>query len=126
MKYPNGRYYVQVKDHRYKIHPTENIIIRKRDPPTSLRNQYQVRIETQIRKNQKVIKNDNDQLIVKKYPKNKNKHPIIQQQKFKPSNCPNCKQNIWLELDKGYYCTNCEYISNKQRHQIDKKSSQTR
>ena len=120
MKYLNGEYYVEVKDHRYKIHPTENIILRLRDEPKSLRTQYQVQNETQIRKNQKVIKNDNDQLVVKNYPKNKNKQPIIQQQKFKPPNCPSCKQNTWLEFDKGYYCTNCEYIINKQKHQIDK------
>ena len=121
MKYLNGEYYVEVKDHRYKIHPTENIILRKRDPPTSLRTQYQVQNETQIRKNQKVIKNENDnnQLVVKNYPKNK--QPIIQQRKFKPPNCPSCKQNTWLEFDKGYYCRNCEYIINKQKHQIDKK-----
>ena len=120
MKYLDGNYYVEVKDHRYKIHPTENIIVRKRDPPTSLRTQYQVQNETKIRKNQKVIKND-DQLIVKNYPKNKNKQPIIQQQKFKPPTCPSCKRNNWLEFDKGYYCQNCEYILNKQKHQIDKK-----
>ena len=119
MKYLNGEYYVEVKDHRYKIHPTEKIILRKRDPPKSLRTQYQVQNETQIRRNQKVVKNDNDQLIVKNYPKNK--QPIIQQQKFKPPNCP-CKQNNWLEFDKGFYCTNCEYIINKQKHQIDKKT----
>ena len=118
MKYLNGEYYVEVKDHRYKIHPTENIILRKRDPPTSLRTQYQIQNETQIRKNQKVIKNDDNQLIVKNYPKNK--QPIIQQQKFKPPNCPSCKQNTWLEFDKGYYCTNCEFIINKQKHQINK------
>ena len=118
MKYLNGEYYTEVKDHRYKIHPTENIILRKRDPPSSLRTQYQVQNETQIRKNQKVIKNDNDELIVKNYPKNK--QPIVQQQKFKPPNCPSCKQNTWLEFDKGYYCQNCEYIINKQKHQIDK------
>ena len=121
MKYLNGEYYVEVKDHRYKIHPTENIILRKRDPPTSLRTQYQVQNETQIRRNQKIIKNDNDQLVVKNYPKNKNKQPFIQKQKFKPPNCPSCKQNNWLEFDKGYYCQNCEYIINKQKHQIDKK-----
>ena len=119
MKYLNGEYYVEVKDHRYKIHPTENIILRKRDPPTSLRAQYQVQNETQIRRNQKVIKNDNDQLLVENYPKNK--QPIIQQQKIKPPNCPSCKRNNWLEFDKGYYCQNCEYIINKQKHQIDKK-----
>ena len=120
MKYLDGKYYVEVKDHRYKIHPTENVILRKRDPPTSLRTQYQVQKETQIRKKQKVIKNDNDQLLVKKYPKNKNKQPIIQQQKFKPPNCLSCTQNNWLEFDKGCYCQNCEYIMNKQKHQIDK------
>ena len=120
MKYLNGEYYVEVKDHRYKIHPTENIILRLRDQPKSLRTQYEVQNETQIRRNQKVIKNDNDQLVVKNYPKNKNKQPIIQQQKFKPPNCPSCKQNTWLEFNKGYYCTNCEYIINKQKHQIDK------
>ena len=114
MKYLNGEYYVEVKDHRYKIHPSENIILGKRDPPKSLRTQYQVQNETQIRRNQKVIKNDNNQLVVKNYPKNENKQPKL-------PNCPSCKQNTWLEFDKGYYCTNCEYIINKQKHQIDNK-----
>ena len=86
MKYLNGEYYVEVKDHRYKIHPTENIIIRIRDPPTSLRTQYQVQNEIKIRKNQKVIKNDNDQLIAKKnilkinnqlFNKQNSNHPIV-------------------------------------------------
>ena len=75
MKYLSGDYYVEVKDHRYKIHPTENTILRKRDEPKSLRTQYQVQNETQNRRNQKVFKNDNDQLTVKGYPKNK-KQPI--------------------------------------------------
>ena len=97
MKYLNGEYYVEVKDHRYKIHPTENIILRKREQPQSLRTQYQVQNETQIRKNQKVVKNNNDELIVKSYPKNKNKQPIIQQQL---PNCPSCKRNNWLEFDR--------------------------
>ena len=47
-----GEYYGEVKDHRYRNHPTENIILRKRDPPASLRSQYQVQNETHIRKNQ--------------------------------------------------------------------------
>ena len=72
-----------------------------------------------IRKNQKVIKKDNDQLIVKNYPRNK--QPFIQQPKFKPPNCPSCKQNMWLEFDRGYYCCKCDYIINKQKHQVDKK-----
>ena len=117
MKYLNGEYYVEVKDHRYKIHLTENVILRKRDPPTALRTQNQIQNETKNRRNQKVIKNDNDQLIVENYPKIKNKQPIIQQQL---PNCPSCERNNWLEFDKGYYCKNCEFIINKQKHQIDK------
>ena len=119
MKYLNGQYCVEVKDHRFKIHPTEIIILRKPDPPTSLRTQNQVTNDSQIRMNEKVIKNDNDQLIVKNYLRNK--QPIIQQTKFKSQNCPNCKRINWLEFDKSYYCRNCEFISNKQKHQIDKK-----
>ena len=59
-------------------------------------------------------------MIVKNYPKDNNKQPIIQKQRFKPPNCPSCNRNNWLEFDKGYYCTICEYIFNKQRHEIDK------
>ena len=51
MKDLNGENYVEVKDHRYRIHPTENIIIRKQDRPTSFRTQNQVQNETQIRRN---------------------------------------------------------------------------
>ena len=69
MKYLDGNYYVEVKDHRYKIHPTEKRKLRKRDPPKSLTTQYQVKNNTKIRTNQKVIKNDDNQLIVKINPK---------------------------------------------------------
>ena len=55
MSFFSCEYYVEVKDHRYRIHPTENITLRKRDPPKSLRTQYQVQNETQEWKNQKVI-----------------------------------------------------------------------
>ena len=40
MKYLNGNFYIEVKDHRYKLHPTEDIILRLRDEPKSLRTQY--------------------------------------------------------------------------------------
>ena len=66
-----------------------------------MRTQYQVQNETQIRKNQKVIKNDNDQLVDKNYPKNK--HPNSQQQKLKLPNFPICEQNKWLEFDKDTF-----------------------
>ena len=72
------------RDHRYKIHSTENNYLRKRDPPLSLRTQYQVQNEAQMRKNQKVIKNNNYELVVKNYPKNK--QPIIQQEKINHRN----------------------------------------
>ena len=120
MKYHDVNYYLEVRDHRYKLHPTEKDILRKGDPLSFLRTQYQVQNEAQIRRNQKVIKNDNDQLIVKNYPKNK--QPIIQQQqKFKLPNCSTCKQNNWLEFNKVWYSQICEYIINKQKQQIDKK-----
>ena len=51
MKYLNGEDYVEAKDHRCKFHPTENIILRLLYEPKSLRTQYQVEIETRIRKN---------------------------------------------------------------------------
>ena len=89
MKYPNGQFYVGVKDKRYIIHPTENKLLCERDPPTSLRTQYQVQNETQIRKNQKVNKNNNNEFEVKNYPRNKK--PIQQQ----PPSCPSCIQNNW-------------------------------
>ena len=102
MKYLNSEYYAEVKDHRYKIHPTENIILRKRNPPNSLRIQYQIQNETQIRRNQKVIKKTNDELVAKIYPKNKNQ-PFQQQSKFKPLKCSSCKRINWLEFDKGFF-----------------------
>ena len=76
--------------------------------------------ETQIRKNQKVVEN-NGKLEVRNYPKNK--QPFQQQQKINPPNCPSCKQKMCLEIDKSYYCKNCVYNINKQKHQIDKKIS---
>ena len=104
MKYLNGEYYVEINDHRYKSHPTENIISRKRDPPTSLRTQNQVQNGTQIRKNQKVIRDRNNELVVQNYPKNK--QSITQKAKITLPNCPSCKRNNCLEFDKGYYCRN--------------------
>ena len=80
--------------------------------------QLNIKFRTRIKygEKRKIIKNDNDELVVKNYPKNK--HPIIQQQKFNLPNYPSCKRHNWLEFDKGYYCKKCKFIINKQKHQI--------
>ena len=67
----NGINYVEVKDLRYKFHPTKNIIIRERDPAKIPRTQYQVQNNTQIRKNRKINGKDNDETVVKIYPEKK-------------------------------------------------------
>ena len=127
MKFLNSKNYVEVKDQRYRIHPTENIILRKRDPPKSFRSQCQVQNEIQIfkeiRKSSKPIKKNWWLKIVLKI-----NNQIFNNQKsnHKPPNCPSCKLNNWLEFDKCYYCQNSEYIINKQKCQIDKDFSQTR
>ena len=90
MNYLDGDYYVEVKDHRYRIHPTDNIISRELDPPKSLRTQNLVQNQTNIRKNQKVIKNNNDELLFQNCPKKK--QPNQEQPKFKPPICTRCKQ----------------------------------
>ena len=86
----NGINYVEVKDLRYKTHPTENNIIRERDPPKIPRTQYQVQNNTQIRKNQKVIGKDNDEIVVKIYPEKK--QLITQQRKTNLPDFPSCKK----------------------------------
>ena len=64
MRYLNKKYNVEVKDKRYSIHPEDNNILRERKQPKSLNTQYQVINETRIRKNQKNVENDSDQLEV--------------------------------------------------------------
>ena len=62
MKYLDGNYYVQVKNQRYEIQPTETVILRLRDTPTSLRTQYHgQKMKLRQEKSQKVSKNDNDE-----------------------------------------------------------------
>ena len=70
IKLPNGQFYLEVKDKRYISHPTENNILRKRDPPLSLRTQYQVQYNTLIKKGQKVVENTG-RFEVDKYLKKK-------------------------------------------------------
>ena len=65
IKYLKGEYYIEVKDKRYKNHPTEKIILQKRDPLKFLRKHYQVQNNFEIRKNQKVVKISIDEFLVK-------------------------------------------------------------
>ena len=53
MKYLNGESYVEVKDKRNFIYPNKIIPLRKRDPAKSLRTQYQVQNNVEIRKKTK-------------------------------------------------------------------------
>ena len=78
MKKLDSNYYVEVRDKRYRTHRTENILLGLREETITLRFQYQVQNVAQIRKSQKVIRNNNDKLVVKKHPKNK-KQAIFQQ-----------------------------------------------
>ena len=52
MKNLKRNFYVEVKK-RYRIHPTEILILRRRDEPKSSRTENQVQDSTEIRKNQK-------------------------------------------------------------------------
>ena len=124
MKYLNGDFYVEVKNKRYKICPTENVILGLREEPKSLRTQNQAQKNTQIRKNQKFAQN-NGRLLVKKFAKNDKQPNIHIPKTFFPS-CPSSKRSIWLQLDKGRYSQNREYFNKKQKYPIDKKSTWTK
>ena len=88
----DGEYYVEVKDNGHKFHPTKTNILRKRDPPKSVRTQYQVQKTTQTKKNQKVIKNDNDELEVRNYPKKTNR--LLNNPKLNHQNVSNVNEII--------------------------------
>ena len=94
------KYYVEVKQKRYIIHPDEKSLLREWKEPKYLRNQYQVIIETQTRQNQKVIKFQNDELEVKPYPKKK-----VKQEFEKPKfdvECPRYEEWSCIEFAKGF------------------------
>ena len=76
-------------------------------------------IKFKMKLRQERIRDGNNEIVVKNYPKNKQSN--TQKSKIFLPNCPSCKRYNWLEFDKGYYCKNCEYKINKQRHQINKK-----
>ena len=65
MKNLIGIYYVEVKHKRYSIHSNERNELRIGEKTKSLGTQYQFQNDTQIRKNHKVFKSKNDEIIVK-------------------------------------------------------------
>ena len=50
MKYPDAKYYREVKDKQYKNLPTEKMLLKLREEPKCLRTQNPVQNQTQIRK----------------------------------------------------------------------------
>ena len=54
MKYLSGEYYVEVKDKRNRNHPTENIILRNRDPPQSLKTQIKYKMRLRLGETKKL------------------------------------------------------------------------
>ena len=91
---------------------------RQRNLPKSLRTQYKVQKNINLGENQKVFRIDHDELIVKNCPE-KNKQLFNNLSLKKSPNCSSCKWNIWLELDKVWYCRVYECIINNQKHRID-------
>ena len=62
-----------------------------------------MQIETKTRKNQKVKRNDGNEMVVTAYPKTKKKKILDKTNLYLPF-CPRCKRSLWIELDCGYYC----------------------
>ena len=77
------------------------------------------KIDTQNKNNQKFVKNDNEELVVENHPKKKQTKD--RQTKFNPSDCPNCKRNIWIDFIEGWFRWIGQFIIDKQKPQIDKK-----
>ena len=71
-----------------------------------------------MKENQLFIKNENNQSEVKRYPKTIR---TIGKPKVNLPDCPNCRQNIWVELTHSYYCPGYDFDINKHEHQIDNK-----
>ena len=117
MKYLIIKYYTEVKDKSCNTHPNGKKILRECKEPESLRVQYQVFIETQIRNNQEVIKDGDGQLQVKTHPK---KNRIIEKRIFAVE-CPSRNKRQPIEFGKRYFRENCQIFNSKRKHQIDEK-----
>ena len=47
------------------------------------------------------------------------KKSFIEKHKITPLICNSCKRNIWIVLDRRYYCRRCAINKSKPKHQID-------
>ena len=72
------------------------MILRKHRQPRFLRTQYQILIETEIRKIELVLKNDNDELELERYPTKKTQ--FIEKPEIVLFSCLNCERKTldWL------------------------------
>ena len=68
LQYLYKKFLVQDKVEIYIIHSTKNIVSSVKNVLKSSRTQYQVIKEPKIGRNQKVFRNENDDLEVKNYP----------------------------------------------------------
>ena len=83
--------------------------------------------DTKIRRNQKVIKDANNKLIVESYPKKQKEVGNTNIQK--KTQCPSCSGNaLWLNmLDEYYQCEVCDVVINKTKNMKQvKRSTQTK
>ena len=55
MKFLNGQYYVEVKDHRYRIYPPEIFILRERDPPNLIEYNIKFKVKLNLEKIKKIL-----------------------------------------------------------------------
>ena len=79
------------------------MILREQKPPISSRYQYQIIIDTKIG-NIKKIKNENNELEAKLYPRTKKKK-VIEKPK-EDFECRKCEQRKGIEFDEEHYCSN--------------------
>ena len=117
MKYLNGKYYVEVNQKKYLNTPMVYNVSQKQKEPKSVGVHYHDISDAQAARNQKVIKNENDESEVKPNPKGKsNKKQKIAEKPKLDIECPLCRNRNWIEFDSTF-----EFDINKQKHQIDEK-----
>ena len=98
MKTLNGKNYVELKNKRYIFHPNEDIKLRERMEPKTLRTQYQAMIITHIRQNQIVFKTAKGELgQTLSETKNKQKGNFIDAQKIN-AETHSCKGQSWIQF----------------------------